>query len=135
MAKKNKRPKGLPARRPVVGPADPLHRGLTALQAGRYGEAIALWATPAKTDPRVAAALAEAYFRRALLLPPGEQQVAGMRSAIDLAPNDLRYRYQLGLAQHRAGNLDAAIKEYVDVLAKDPNWPGVGAVLALAELE
>ncbi len=119
---------------PVVA-MDPRREGLRAFQAGRFADAIAAWSGLSAHDARVAAALAEAHFRRALTLLAGTAQLDDLRRAVDLAPDDPRYQYHLGLALHHAHEIPAAIERYRTVLARDPTWPGVGMSLALAALE
>jgi len=114
---------------------DPRQQGWWAFQAGRFDEAVAAWSRLAQSDERVAAALAEAHFRRALARPAGDGQLADLRRAVELAPAELRYQYHLGLALHRAGELPAAVQCYRAILARDPAWPGAGLALALAALE
>jgi tetratricopeptide (TPR) repeat protein len=114
---------------------DPREQGLRAFRAGRWDQAISLWSDLAGSDPRVAGALAEAYARRARSRVEGSDPVADLKRATELAPQEIVYRYHLGLACHRAGDLPAAIEHYRAVLAHDPAWPGVGMALALALLE
>lgn len=133
MAKKKQPPRR--HSREHAAPVDPRQAGLRAFESGRLDEAIAGWSRLAPRDPQVAAALAEALFRRAAHGEDATSRLADLRRAVELAPNDLRYRYHLGLAYHRTGNLDAAITCYRAVLAHDPAWHGAGHVLALAMLE
>ncbi len=110
-------------------------RGLSAFNAGRMDAAITIWSEMPNKTPGVIEALAEAHFRRGLSLPNIQDQVADMRRAIELAPDDMRYRYHLGLALHRNNELPAAIACYQAVLRQHPDWHWCGKVLALAELE
>jgi len=119
---------------PVVA-TDPRREGLRAFQAGRFDGAIAAWSGLSAHDARVAAALAEAHFRRALTLPAGTAQLDDLRRGVELAPDDPRYQYHLALALHHAHETPAAIERYRTVLARDPAWPGAGLSLALAALE
>ena len=114
---------------------DQRRMGLQALQAGRFDNAIAAWSGLPQRDAQVTAALAEAYFRRALARPAGQEQVADVQRAVALAPTELRYQYHLGLALHRAGDRGVAMQRYRTVLQHDAAWPGAGMALALAELE
>jgi tetratricopeptide (TPR) repeat protein len=116
------------------GLPDPRRQGLRAFQAGRFDNAIALWSSLGLRDPAVTAALAEAYFRRALSRT-GEQPIDDLRRAIELAPHQLRYQYHLGRALHQAGDLAGAIERYRSVLRQDAGWKGAGMALALAVLE
>src|SRR5438270_8696980 len=120
---------------PRVPVADQRQMGLQALQAGRFDNAIATWSALEQRDARVVAALAEAYFRRALTRPTGQEQVADVQRAVALVPAELRYQYHLGLALHRAGDRGAAMQIYRTVLQHDAAWPGAGMALALAALE
>ena len=120
---------------PLVVSTDPRREGLRAFHAGRFDDAIAAWSDPSAHDARVAVALAEAHFRRALTLPAGVSRLPDLRRAVELACDDPRYQYHLGLALHHAHELAAAIERYRTVLARDPAWPGVGLSLALAALE
>lgn len=117
------------------GVLDLREQGLRAFQSGHYDQAIAAWTGLARTQPAVAAALAEAYARRSRRHTAGDAQIHDLRQALALAPGEVRYHYQLGLALHRAGDLRAAIRQYHEVLQHDAAWPGVGLVLALALLE
>ncbi len=125
------------ARQIITGKAalDLRRRGLQAFQVGRYDDAIALWSRTPQPDAKLAAALAEAHFRRALSRPTDTERLDDLWRAVDLRPHDLRYQYHLGLALHRGGELDGAIERYQAVLRQDPAWRGAGLVLALARLE
>lgn len=110
-------------------------QGLRAFNSGNYSQAISAWSELAQPDPRVVKALAEAYVRRSRTHSTEAGRVADLQKALELAPDELRYEYQLGLALHRAGELSGAIERYRSVLARDPVWPGVATALALALLE
>jgi tetratricopeptide (TPR) repeat protein len=122
-------------KRPPTPTLDQRQLGLQAFRAGRLDEAIALWSELAQQDAQIVAALAEAHFRRALMRPAGEEQVADLRRAATHVPGELRYQYHLGLALHRVGNLAMAIEFYRTVLQRDAGRPGAGMMLALAALE
>jgi len=134
-----RRPGGKDRRSPKaptpVAATDPRREGLRAFQAGRFADAIAAWSDLSAHDARVAAALAEAHFRRALTLSAGVSRLPDLRRAVELASDDPRYQYHLALALHHAHELPAAIERYRTVLARDPAWPGAGLSLALAALE
>lgn len=115
-------------------PSDARQQGLRAFQAGRFDQAIIIWSRLGG-DARLTTALAEAYFRRALLRPTPQERVADLREAVTRAPEEARYRYHLGLALHRAGDLAAATKEYRAVLGMPVALPGAATALALAALE
>jgi tetratricopeptide (TPR) repeat protein len=121
--------------RQVAGPPDPRQQGLRAFHAQRFDEAIRFWSPLAAKDTHVRAALAEAYFRRALTPTPTGQTFNDLRQAITLAPNEARYHYHLGMNLHRTGDLAGAITSYRAVLQRDTNWSGAGMLLALALLE
>src|SRR3712207_6661384 len=84
-----------------VPPPDQQQVGLRAFHSGRFDAAIAAWSPLAHNQPRVAAALAEAYFRHALMRPMVADQIADLRQAVALAADEPRYQYHLGLALHR----------------------------------
>ena len=133
---KHKRP--APGKHPkqVLTPA-PVgsQQGLRAFQLGQFDQAIAAWTGLAAGDTRVAAALAEAHFRRGLSRPTPAGRIVDLQRAIALAPAELRYQYHLALTQHRAENQPAAIKLYRLILAQNPAWPGGALALGLALLE
>lgn len=116
-------------------PPDQRRDGLSAFKAGRFDQAIAAWTDLAPGDPKVAAALAEAHARRARSRIARADELADLRRALTLAPEELGYEYQLGLALHRAGDLAAAVESYRSVLAHDPGCHGAVTALALARLE
>jgi tetratricopeptide (TPR) repeat protein len=116
-------------------------RGLQAFDKGDFDTAIAAWisALRAKPSSAVEAALAEAYFRRACLNRQRAPDVvlADLQAARDLVPDDAQYNYHIGLAQHRMGNLKAAIAAYRDSLQHDPysyDRPAYALCLALLEM-
>jgi len=115
--------------------ADPRQRGLHAFQAGRFAEAIAAWTPLAERDSAARAALAEAHFRRALATPPLNLALDDLRRAVDLAPDQPRYRFHLGRYLHQSGDLAAASEQYRAALERDSSWAGAAKLLALAALE
>ena len=115
--------------------ADPRQRGLHAFQAGRFAEAIVAWTPLAERDPAARAALAEAHFRRALVGPSLPPALDDLRRAVELAPDQPRYRFHLGRYLHRSGDLAAASEQYRAVLERDSSWVGAAKLLALAALE
>jgi len=135
MSKRKRPARGDRQRQPHTRPTDQRQLGLQSFRAGRLDEATTIWSSLAQRDTRLEAALAEAYFRRALMHPAGQDQVADLQRATALAPDDLRYQYHLGLALHRVGDLPLAVERYRTVLAHDDEWPGAGMMLALAALE
>lgn len=124
----------------TVSPDAALERGWNAFNAARFGEAIKLWeraerAAPAPR-PAVVAALAEAYFRRALAPTTSpEQQLADLQRATGLVPGDARYYYHLGLAHHRRGDLATALTAYEIASSTQPQPRGLPFTFALAKLE
>ncbi len=135
MAKRKSAPAGKERGRKIDKTTDQRQQGLRAFQAGRFDSAITAWAELHRRDPEVKVALAEAYFRRALKQSASAEQLADMRQATTLCPDELRYQYHLGLALHRAGDLPAAIRQYQMVLERDSRWTGAGMALALANLQ
>ena len=136
MAKKN-RGKQKPPQRSIrrSDASDPLQQGLRAFQAGHFDDAIALWTPLISSNQNVAAALAEAHFRCALRQQAPATQQAHLQTAMELAPNNLRFSYYMGLLFHQANQLPQAIEWYRAVLADNASWPQAGLLLALAELE
>lgn len=113
---------------------DQRKRGLRNFQSGHFDSAIAVW-EKLTLDPDLADAMAEARFRRALIRSNPSEQISDLKWALERNPNDLRYRYHLGLASHRLNELATAIECYRTVLQHEPAWDGAGMVLAVAELE
>src|SRR3954451_4383093 len=122
-------------RLPPTTIADPRQRGLRAFQAGRFAEAITAWTPLAARDPEVRVALAEAHFRRALAGTPLTRALEDLRRAIELIPDQPRYRFHLGRYLHQSGDLAAASEQYRAVLERDSSWVGAAKLLALATLE
>lgn len=142
MSKSKRKPtkqRGQPLRPPPPPfghPQSSKQQGLKAFRAGRMTEAIQLWEGLGRTEPGVAPALAEAYFRRALAYKAEpQQQLADLRQAIALAPDEPRYQYHQALALHRRGDLSAALAAYRSALAHDPKRPGAVFAAALAAVE
>jgi tetratricopeptide (TPR) repeat protein len=121
--------------RQVAGPPDPRQQGLRAFQAQHFDEAIRLWLPLSAKDAAVRAALAEAYFRRALRPPFAEQALSDLRQAITLAPTEARYHYHLGMHLHRRIDLAGAVASYRAAIERDSACQGAGMLLALATLE
>jgi tetratricopeptide (TPR) repeat protein len=118
-------------------PASPKQLGLRAFHQSDYTAAIKYWSRPElETDPAVRAALAEACFRRGLArrtdLPAS---IADLRQAVDLAPNEARLWYHLGLTLHRADQLAEACAAYTRAADLGLRRGGFGFARALAELE
>ncbi len=97
-------------------------RGKSAFERGDLNAAIDAWeeALRKASTPALAAALAEAYFRRGVTsVPPG---VHDLERATELVPGDSRLQYHLGRAFHWQGELDEAAAIYRALLAKDPPY-------------
>jgi tetratricopeptide (TPR) repeat protein len=87
--------------------------GLRAFQRNDFTAAIKDWSRlNPKTEPAVGSALAEAHFRRALNTADASQRVSDLTRATELAPQEGRFWYHLGLTQHRAGRLADACAAY-----------------------
>ncbi len=138
MAKKKSRSQTARGRRSV---ANPVVRGQEAFHRGNYDAAITIWeeAYQQAPSPKLAAALAEVYFRRGLnRFYQQRQQESGLhdlKRAAQLVPNDSRYTYHLGLAHHRRGDLDKASIAYRLTLKADPSLHRAAELYVLALLE
>ncbi len=111
-------------------------QGQQAFQHGDFTTAIKTWeqAIHKKDAPAtLPAALAEAYFRRALSNP----NAAGkdIEQAVNLRPDDSLYRYHLALAHHRQGNLDKAELIYRQLLKQSPPFSRAAEPLAQLLIE
>lgn len=141
MSKRIRTHKHLPHRaaateKQAVSPDAALTRGWDAFNAARFGEAIKLWERAARHNPAVVPALAETYFRRALVpTTPPEQQLLDLQRATALIPSDARYYYHLGLAHHRRGDLATALIAYEIAAAATLPPRGLAFTFALAKLE
>lgn len=116
----------------LTGPAL-AQQGRQAFQQGRYYEAIQAWEKArAKSDapPRLAEALAEAYFRRAVT--QSGSALADLSQAVKLQPADRVYRYHLALAHQRQRQFEQAEPIYRQLLAESP--PYTRAAIPLAQL-
>lgn len=108
-------------------------QGKTAFSQANYGAAIDAWEqalSKQDTPPNLPAALAEAYFRRALTSPT--PALADLQQAVKLAPTEPRYRYHLALAHHRLNQTEQAESLYCQLLAESP--PFQRAAFPLAQL-
>ncbi|MDX1521178.1 MAG: tetratricopeptide repeat protein [Anaerolineae bacterium] len=106
-------------------------RGLTAFNQANYDAAIADWEQAQhKKDapPKLNAALAEAYFRRAVVSP--NAGLSDLKQAVRLRLDVPRYQYHLGLAHHRLGDLDQAEPIYRNLLAASPPYERAAQPLA-----
>jgi tetratricopeptide (TPR) repeat protein len=141
MNKRKQKPpqKSTGAKAPAPPPrvATPRELGLKAFHTGSYGEAIRQWTRPGtEGDPALRAAVAEAYFRRALApRSAASDTLDDLRHALDLQPDDARYRYHFALALHRADRLDEARPAYARTAEANPTRRGLDFVRGLAELE
>ena len=98
-------------------PGEPGHAasdlGFKAFKKGQFAEAIQHWSNPpAAAMPALKPALAEAYFRRAMLATDRSMAIQDLLAAIGATPEDGRCWYHLGLAHHRDGDLDGAEEAY-----------------------
>jgi tetratricopeptide (TPR) repeat protein len=100
--------------------------GVQAFKQGDYETAIDAWERVEQQVPEMTPkeSLAEAYFRRALQRAYGEtpdRDAASqdMKRALALQPDEVRYRYHLGLLAQRQGDLDAAVEAYQAVVQTD----------------
>jgi tetratricopeptide (TPR) repeat protein len=111
-------------------------QGYRAFQRADYAGAIKAW-DHARGKPNapltLAAALAEAHFRRAISQPSPD--LSDLIRATNLRPADQRYRYHLALAFHRQGALDEAEPLYRQLLAEAPPFTRAAAPLAQLLLE
>ncbi|MEP7188387.1 MAG: tetratricopeptide repeat protein, partial [Roseiflexaceae bacterium] len=98
-------------------------------------EAITAWAPLAERDPEARAALAEAHFRRALAGSSSAATLDDLRRAIELVPEQPRYRFHFGRYLHQSGDLAAASAQYRAVLERDSSLTSAAKLLALATLE
>ncbi|MCB0155760.1 MAG: tetratricopeptide repeat protein, partial [Anaerolineae bacterium] len=111
-------------------------QGYQAFQQADYATAIKLWerAAQKKDAPKtVAAAIAEAYFRRAMGRPAAA--LADLEQAVNRRPHDQLYRYHLALANHRAGALEKAEALYRQLLAESPPFGRAAEPLAQLLIE
>jgi tetratricopeptide (TPR) repeat protein len=113
-----------------------IQQGNQAFQQADYDGAIKAWeqARRKPTPPNtVVAALAEAYFRRAVRQP--SSGLADLQQAATLKPHDPCYRYHLALAHHRQGALAQAEPIYRQLLAESPPFSRAAAPLAQLLIE
>lgn len=118
-------------------PSGPQALGLKAFHIANYSEAIRQWneLEPEK-HPELRAAIAEAYFRRAVMARGAEADpVEDLRHAIDMLPDDSRSWYHLGLALHRADRIEEARHAYERATGIGSKRRGLGFTRGLAELE
>lgn len=136
-----------------VGEAE-LQRAFAAFEHGNYDEAIRVWQAAQRASappPALGAALAEAYFRRALETSPGSprpsdgappqnghahssRSIEDLQQAVALAPQAVAYQFHLALAHHRAGDLERARAAYEAASRLTPQNARVRRHLALALL-
>lgn len=114
---------------------DLAQQGLRHFQAGRLDAAIEIWSAQRPMNPSVQAALAEALFRRALQQSaPSADALVDLQRALELSPDEARYRYHLSMRLHQAGDLDGARAAYEAVIAA--NGPsGAALLLAIVAME
>ncbi len=131
-------PTAVPASRPVE--AAEVQRGFSAFQQGRYDEAIRVWQSAqgaVNAPPGLSAALAEAYFRRAIESatvmarprdvgvsqgghPHSSRSLGDLRQAVGLAPQHAAYHFHLALAYHAGGELRRALPAYQEAFRLAP---------------
>lgn len=119
--------------------------GLQAFKSGAYTRAIEAWERVGRHTPTKlpTAALAEAYFRRGLQglyrqaadVDP-QTALQDLQRAVELQPSEMRYRFHLGLAAQRRGDLVKAIAHYRHVRQQPGEFANRAAYpLALALLQ
>lgn len=141
MSKKKSRRSRRARARARKAAAGPVARGKQAFHQGDYDQAITAWEQALKESPsaRITSALAEVYFRRGLARFHREARREGglsdLSQAACLAPGDARYAYHLGLAQHRQGDLAAALAAYRSALDADPSFVRAAELAVLAMME
>jgi tetratricopeptide (TPR) repeat protein len=118
-----------------------IKQGRTAFKHGAYTQAILHWegvlashSALAEQEPKVKAALAEAYFRRGqhdLFVATG-RALDDLAHAARLKADDPLYAYHVGLAWHRQGEPEKAIAGYRQALTRDPAFKRATYPLALA---
>lgn len=86
-------------------------------------------------ESAVRSALAEAHFRRALSLRDSAQCLTDLSRSVELMPGESRYWYHMGLAHHRADQLDEAIAAYARAAETGASLSRLGFVRGLAEVE
>lgn len=110
--------------------------GLRAFQRNDFTAAIKEWSNiDVKAEPSVGPALAEAHFRRALNTADPQQRAADLARAAELAPTEGRFWYHLGLAHHRAGQLEEARTAYARAAAAGFARRPLALARGLAEVE
>jgi tetratricopeptide (TPR) repeat protein len=99
-----------------------LRLGFDAFAQGDYGQAIQAWkrVQRAGAPAGLAAALAEAYFRRALGAANEARRVQALSEAVQLAPDRALYHFHLGLAYFRNGQLRRALTALESAHHLDP---------------
>ena len=96
-----------------------LQNGLQAFRRGDYDQAIEAWERVGRQTPSMqpVSALAQVYFRRGLKhtygsSPDLQAGLSDLEQAAKLQPGDPCYAYHLGLAAHRLGDLNRAVRAY-----------------------
>src|SRR5258708_287365 len=121
--KKSHRPQLVP--KAQAAPLTETERGRQAFIRNDYDTAITAWTGVLRTKAllSVALALAEAHFRRACTAQRKSpaQALADLKAASDLLPDDAVYRYHLGLAHHRLGDLNAPLHCYRQSFPHNPS--------------
>jgi thiol-disulfide isomerase/thioredoxin len=103
----------------MTSPESPRAQGIQALRAGQLDEAINLLAPVVAADGRDADAqafLGVAYSQKGLHAPARQ----ALQRAVALGPENPHYRFNLGIALERAGDVPAAAQAYRETLAIQP---------------
>jgi tetratricopeptide (TPR) repeat protein len=118
------------------GPTNIKQRGLQSFRQNDLTSAIVQWSQlNLETEPTLRPALAEAHFRRASITKDAAVRFADLQRAIELLPNEGRFWYHLGLAHHRADQLDEAIAAYDHAREVGYTHNAWGFVRGLAAIE
>ncbi|MEW5956972.1 MAG: tetratricopeptide repeat protein [Chloroflexota bacterium] len=136
MSKRSSRRKRKQIQQRQQKPAVLVQHGLNAFRQADYDAAVKAWELAQgkpNTPAELPAALAEAYFRRAVTASAA--RLSDLQQAVKLAPADPRYRYHLALAYHRQGELDLAEPLYRQLLAESPPFERAAAPLAQLLIE
>jgi tetratricopeptide (TPR) repeat protein len=122
---------------PPPNPAvTPKQNGLKAFSRNDFSTAIEQWSRlDLETEPAVRSAMAEAHFRRALAARDVEQCLADLTRSTELIPGEGRFWYHLGLAHHRADQIDEALAAYARASEAGFSRKGLSLVRGLAAIE
>ena len=117
-------------------PRAELRLGLEAFEQGDYGLATQAWNRAGQNGAPsgLAAALAEAHFRRALGAANEARQIQELSEAVQLTPDRALYHYHLGLAYFGRGQLRRAVAALETACCLEPENGRFHRHLALATL-